>query len=76
MVSVRPGWSSADGRCDPINRPYTVGCALNTALKQALSQPKQPTSTSSRTASDSVGLCNGTGRKDNRIGKLGVETTL
>eukprot|EP00962_Isochrysis_galbana_P013683 scaffold3882_cov110-Isochrysis_galbana.AAC.3 len=37
---------------DPINHPYTVGCALSTALKQALSRPKQPTS--SRTASDSV----------------------
>eukprot|EP00962_Isochrysis_galbana_P016758 scaffold4809_cov116-Isochrysis_galbana.AAC.4 len=37
---------------DPINHPYTVGCALNTTLKQALSQPKQLTS--SRTASDSV----------------------
>eukprot|EP00962_Isochrysis_galbana_P059885 scaffold33730_cov124-Isochrysis_galbana.AAC.1 len=37
---------------EPINRLYTVGCALNTALKQALSQPKLPSS--SRTASDSV----------------------
>eukprot|EP00962_Isochrysis_galbana_P025167 scaffold7732_cov122-Isochrysis_galbana.AAC.2 len=38
---------------DPINHPYTVGCALNTALKQALSQPKQPTSSRTASASDS-----------------------
>eukprot|EP00962_Isochrysis_galbana_P047120 scaffold19168_cov107-Isochrysis_galbana.AAC.6 len=39
---------------DPINHPYTVGCALSTALKQALSQPEPEQPSSSRTASDSV----------------------